>query len=135
MSFIDKEDTLQVGIVVAVYLDLLLVLLELLDVDNHDFKFAIAILGNSRVADVIHQFVTAFGIADNKASGGKFIRSLFHQVNAINDEIEFRNGVLLSKVIREAFYRVESKGRLSATLGMPDDTAFYALVKRLAYGQ
>ena len=135
VGFIDKEDALKAGIVVAVNFDCLLVLLKLLDVDHHDFKFTIAILSNGCIADVVHQLITAFCVADDKPSGGKFVRSLFHQVNAVNDEIEFRNSVMLGKVIRQAFYGVICQGGLSASLCMPYNATFYSFVKRLANGQ
>ena len=104
VSFIDEENTLQMGVVIAVNLNFLLVLLEFLDVDNHDFKFTVAVLRNSSVTDVVHQFVPTFCIADDKPSGGKLIRCLFHQVDSIHNEIELCNGILLGKVICQAFY-------------------------------
>ena len=48
---------------------------------------------------IIHQLRTTFGIMHNKSTGGKLIRGLFHQINAVDNEIKFRNYISLGKII------------------------------------
>ncbi len=134
MSLVDKEDTLQVGAVTVVNLHFRLVLLKLLDVDHHDLQLAFVVLCDRPAGNVLHQFLTALGIMHDKTASSKLVSSLFHQVDAVNNEIKLSHNILLSEEVSKAANTVISQSRLAATLCVPNDTTLYSIIQCTADG-
>ena len=134
VCLVNEEDALHVRVVRFVQLHLCLIFFELLNVHHHYFKFAFAVLRKGIAGNVIHQFRATFGIVHNKSTSCKFISGLFHQVNAVDNEVELCHHITFSEIIGQTAHRVISQCRFSATLRVPYNTTFRSFVQRAAYG-
>ena len=71
----------------------------------------------------------------NKSTRGKFSYRLLKKINAVNNEEELSNGVVLSIKICKTFYIIICKCRFSAPLSMPNNTTFNPGRKFLTQGK
>ena len=70
----------------------------------------------------------------DKTASSKLVSSLFHQVDAVNNEIKLSHNILLSKEVSKAANTVISQSRLAATLCVPNDTTLYSIIQCTADG-
>ena len=62
-----------------------------------------------------------------ESTGGKFLRCLCQQIEAVNDEIELRDLALLLVVVSQITDIMECQCSFSTALCVPDDTVLCAL--------
>ena len=134
MSLIDKEDALQVGIVAIINQHLGLIFFKLLYIDHHYFKFTLVVLCNRAACNISHQFLTAFGVMNNKPTSSKLICGLFHKVDSVYNKIELGHNILLRKKVGKASHAIISESCFAATLRVPNNATFYAFIQSMAYG-
>ena len=97
MGFINKENTLYVRAVVEIrFVGLFL---ELLYIDHHYLRLAFRISHGIVACEVLHQFFATLCCIDDKSARSELTHSLFHQSNAINNEIEACDRVALGEIV------------------------------------
>ena len=102
------------------------IIFKLLDIDNRNFPFAGQVVNRLPQPETFEQFFFGvYGVYDH-SSDGKFPLGLVHQVNAVNNEIEFGNDPFLLEIIGHEMDIVIGKSGFAAPLRMPDNAFPYA---------
>ena len=135
MRLIYKENTLKARGISAFNNNWLMIFFKLLYVDNDNFRLPKRIIVRLIVLYLIHQLTAALNRVRNKSTRGKFSYRLLKKINAVNNEEEFSNGVVLSIKICKTFYIIICKCRFSAPLSMPNNTTFNPGRKFLTQGK
>ena len=128
VRFVHKENTLDIGAILKFYF--LFLLIELMDIDHHYFRFSLVVLHCAVVCKVFHQFLSILSSEHFEPTSGELTHRLFHQREAVHYEIEPRYGISFCKIIREDFDCEICESGFSASLRVPDGSGVDASIQR-----
>ena len=101
--------------------------LQLLDVHHDDLLPPLVALLGRGVLKGTHQLVAGLHVDDFQSPVGEFLGGLFHQVEAVNEEVVFRHDALVLVVVGQHAGGEIGQGRLARPLGVPDDAVAHPL--------
>ena len=78
--------------------------------------------------DVSGKLFLGTDVVDNQPPTPKLPAGLIEKIEAIDDEVEFWNGLFLPKIVGEVMNIVEGQSRLPTTLCVPDDAFADSLI-------
>ena len=76
VRFVHKENTLDISAILK--FDFLFLLIELMDIDHHYFRFSLVVLHCAVVCKVLHQFLSVLSSKHFEPTSGELAHGLFH---------------------------------------------------------
>ncbi len=128
MHFVEKVHPLNADIVVLGG-NHIRVILELLDIDHGDFRFAGMVVDDLSGFDGAAKGFAGIDGVDDQTATAEFSVGLSEQIQPVDDEIKLGDDVLVLEVIGQKAHVVIGQRGFSAALGMPDDAFFDAVVQ------
>ena len=125
MCFIYKEDALDISAIW--YLKFVVLLLELLDVDYRDLRFAIGSAHSAITAEIIHQFLATLSREHHQSATSKLAHGLLHQADSVNNKVETCYRITLSKEIGKHLDSEIRQCSFATTLCMPNGSGIDAI--------
>lgn len=120
MGLVKKIDPLDVQVVIVGPEDVRVVL-EFLYVDDRDFPCSRKVVYRLLSAEFPHELVLRIDRMDDQSTARKFPLGLYHEIEAVHDEVKARNNPLILEKIGKVAGIVVSEGGLAAALRMPND--------------
>ena len=120
VDFVEEIHALKREIVVGGS-DNVWIILEFLDVDDGDFRLAGIVVDRAGGFDVAGEGIAGIDGVDHQAATAEFVGCLQQEVDAIHDEVEFRNDSPFLEPCGEMMDVVIGEGGFAAALGVPDD--------------
>ena len=128
MNFIQEINPLAADVVI-ISLQYIGIVFEFLNVYNRYFSFARKIMNGLSGFEIAKQFIFRIYSMYNQTTTCKFSFRLIHQINTVNNKIEFRYNSFLLKIVGQVFYIVISKSCFSATLCMPNNSFLNTIIQ------
>ena len=120
VDLVEEIDALELDVVIR-SADDVGVVPEFLDINDGDLGPTGVIVNGAGGLDVAGEGVAGIDGVDDEAAGFELVAGLHEQVDAIDDEIEFRDGALFMKIGGQVVDVVVGQRSFTAALGVPDD--------------
>ena len=128
VRFVNKINALHLD-VIRIFSECPAVLGKLLDIDNGYLQFAFLVLCSHTILYQIGKVFFALNRIDFQSSAGKLFLCLLQKIDTVYNKEELRDYALARIIIGQIFDIKIRKRSLSTTLGMPNNTLTFLLIK------